>query len=72
MKLRSLEDVVVIAAPAVFVVLWSSGFIGSKAGLPYAEPMTYLSLRMVALVLMLGALVAIARPAWPSRGVCHA
>ena len=42
MKLRSLEDVVVIAAPAVFVVLWSSGFIGSKAGLPYAEPMTYL------------------------------
>lgn len=68
MKLRSLEDVVVIAAPAVFVVLWSSGFIGSKAGLPYAEPMTYLSLRMVALVLMLGALVAIARPAWPSRG----
>jgi drug/metabolite transporter (DMT)-like permease len=67
MKLRSLEDVVVIAAPAVFVVLWSSGFIGSKAGLPYAEPMTYLSLRMVALVLMLGALVAIARPAWPSR-----
>jgi len=67
MKLRSLEHVVVIAAPAVFVVLWSSGFIGSKAGLPYAEPMTYLSLRMVALVLMLGALVAIARPAWPSR-----
>ena len=67
MKPRSLEDVVVIAAPAVFVVLWSSGFIGSKAGLPYAEPMTYLSLRMVALVLMLGELVAIARPAWPSR-----
>jgi drug/metabolite transporter (DMT)-like permease len=28
--------------------------------------MTYLSLRMVALVLMLGAMVAIARPAWPS------
>ena len=42
MKLRSLEDVVVIAAPAVFVVLWSSGLIGSKAGLPYSEPMTYL------------------------------
>jgi drug/metabolite transporter (DMT)-like permease len=66
MKPRSLEDVAILAAPAVFVVLWSSGFIGSKAGLPYAEPMTYLSLRMVALVLMLGAMVAIARPAWPS------
>jgi drug/metabolite transporter (DMT)-like permease len=67
MKPRSLEYVAILAAPAVFVVLWSSGFIGSKAGLPYAEPMTYLSLRMVALVLMLGAMVAIARPAWPSR-----
>jgi drug/metabolite transporter (DMT)-like permease len=66
MKPRSLEYVAIVAAPAVFVVLWSSGFIGSKAGLPYAEPMTYLSLRMVALVLMLGAMVAIARPAWPS------
>jgi drug/metabolite transporter (DMT)-like permease len=66
MKPRSLEYVAILAAPAVFVVLWSSGFIGSKAGLPYAEPMTYLSLRMVALVLMLGAMVAIARPAWPS------
>ncbi len=32
MKLRSLEDIVVIAAPAVFVVLWSSGFIGTQGG----------------------------------------
>lgn len=69
MKPRSLEDVVVIAAPAVFVVLWSSGFIGSKAGLPYAEPMTYLSLRMGALVLILGLLVLVTRPPWPSRSV---
>jgi drug/metabolite transporter (DMT)-like permease len=67
MKSRSFEDVLVIAAPVVFVVLWSSGFIASKAGLPYAEPMTYLSLRMGAVVLVLGALVLIQRPAWPSR-----
>jgi drug/metabolite transporter (DMT)-like permease len=67
MKSRSFEDVLVVAAPAVFVVLWSSGFIASKAGLPYAEPMTYLSLRMGAVVLVLGALVLIQRPAWPSR-----
>lgn len=72
MKPRPLEDIVVVAAPGLFVVLWSSGFIGSKAGLPYAEPMTYLSLRMGALVLVLGALIAIARPVWPSRaGMLH-
>jgi drug/metabolite transporter (DMT)-like permease len=31
--------------PLVFVVLWSTGFIGSKAGLPYIEPLTFLVVR---------------------------
>ena len=38
---RSLEDFAVFAAPAVFVLLWSSGFIGAKFGLGYAEPLTF-------------------------------
>lgn len=67
MQKRSPEDLLVIAAPAVFVVLWSSGFIGTKIGVLHAEPMTFLSLRMGALVLLLGALVLVTRPAWPSR-----
>lgn len=33
-----------LTAP-VFVVLWSTGFIGAKLGLPYSEPMTFLGLR---------------------------
>ena len=33
------------AAPAVFVLLWSSAFVGAKFGLPYAEPLTFMSLR---------------------------
>jgi drug/metabolite transporter (DMT)-like permease len=72
MKPRSLEDIAVFAAPGVFVVLWSSGFIGTKLGLPYAEPMTYLSLRMIAVLAVLALLVLIARPAWPGRaGLLH-
>ncbi|MFK7944940.1 MAG: DMT family transporter [Paracoccaceae bacterium] len=41
-----------LVAP-VFVVLWSTGFIGAKLGLPYAEPMTFLALRfgMVAVLI---------------------
>ena len=35
------------AAPLVFVFIWSTGFIGARYGLPYAEPFTYLALRMV-------------------------
>jgi drug/metabolite transporter (DMT)-like permease len=72
MQNRSLEDWLVIAAPALFVVLWSSGFIGTKTGVLHAEPMTFLSIRMGALVLLLGALVVTMRPVWPSApGLWH-
>ncbi len=67
MKPRTLEDITVFAAPALFVVLWSSGFIGTKSGLPYAEPMTFLSLRMIAVVAVLVLVVLITRPPWPRR-----
>ena len=44
------------AAPAVFVILWSTGFIGAKLGLPYAEPATFLALRFALVCLILGAI----------------
>jgi drug/metabolite transporter (DMT)-like permease len=69
---RSLADAAVFAAPAVFVLLWASGFIGAKLGLPYAEPMTFLAVRMAAVVLLLGLIAIVTRPPWPSReGVLH-
>ncbi len=69
---RFLEDFAVFAAPGVFVVLWASGFIGAKLGLPYAEPMTFLSLRMAAAVALLAIVIALTRPKWPDRrGFLH-
>lgn len=69
---RSLADAAVFAAPAVFVVLWSSGFVGAKFGLPYAEPMTFLTVRMALVVVLLGVIVLVTRPAWPDRsGLLH-
>jgi drug/metabolite transporter (DMT)-like permease len=69
---RNLTEAAVFAAPAVFVLLWSSGFIGAKLGLPYAEPMTFLTVRMTAVVLLLGLIILLTRPVWPSRiGVLH-
>lgn len=41
------------SAPAIFVLLWSTGFIGAKLGLPYAEPFTFLALRMAITLLIL-------------------
>jgi len=51
--------------PLLFVVLWSTGFIGAKLGLPHAEPLTFLLIRYL-LVLSLMTLVALAtRAPWP-------
>jgi drug/metabolite transporter (DMT)-like permease len=69
---RSFADAAVFAAPAMFVLLWASGFIGAKLGLPYAEPMTFLTVRMSAVVLVLGLIILITRPVWPTRrGMLH-
>lgn len=60
-----LRKLLIGAMPAVFVVLWSTGFIGAKYGLPYAEPFTFLSLRFAAVIAVL-AVVAVATSApWP-------
>ena len=50
---RKFEDIAVFAAPGVFVVLWASGFVGAKLGLAYAEPLTFLAVRMAAAVALI-------------------
>ncbi|MFP5516888.1 MAG: DMT family transporter [Alphaproteobacteria bacterium] len=51
--------------PGLFVLLWSTGFIGAKYGLPYVEPLTFLLIRL-GLVAAVLALVALAsRAPWP-------
>ncbi len=54
-------------APGLFVLLWSTGFIGAKFGLPYAEPMTFLWYRYSFAVLLLGGLVWWRRAPWPRQ-----
>jgi drug/metabolite transporter (DMT)-like permease len=71
--MQRFEQAAIYAAPAVFVFLWSTGFISSKYGLPYAEPFTLLSLRMGSLVAVLTVILMFARPVWPGRtGMVHA
>lgn len=58
--------------PALFVLLWSTGFVGAIWGLPYAEPWTFLALRfgiVVAVMLPLGLLLRIEWPkSWRQAG----
>ncbi|MBV8538181.1 MAG: DMT family transporter [Alphaproteobacteria bacterium] len=55
-------------APAVFVVLWSTGFVAAKTGLAYAEPFTFLFTRFAIVVAAMLAASLVVGAAWP-RGV---
>lgn len=59
----------VAATPTIFVVLWSTGFIAAKLGLPYCEPLTFLALRMMVVVTLLVALALIGRAPWPRGSI---
>src|SRR6201999_3571971 len=62
----SVPEPAVFAAPAFFVFLWASGFVGAKLGLPYAPPMTFLAVRMGAVVMLMATIIVVTRPAWPT------
>ena len=57
------------AAPALFVLLWSTGFIGARLGTPYAEPQTFLLTRFALVFLVMTAVVVVLRPPLPAREV---
>ena len=46
-------------APVLFVVLWSTGFVGAKYGLPFADPFIFLSVRVLIAALILFAVAAL-------------
>ncbi|MFO1152937.1 MAG: DMT family transporter [Rhodospirillales bacterium] len=53
--------------PAAFVFLWSTGFIGAKLGMPYAEPFTFLLVRFAVVVPLLAIAALATRAPWPHR-----
>ena len=54
------------AMPGVFVLIWSTGFIVAKFGLPYAPPLTFLSLRYALSIACFGLWCAVSRAVWPA------
>jgi drug/metabolite transporter (DMT)-like permease len=51
--------------PAVFVLIWSTGFIVARYGMPHAPPLGFLAVRYALSVLAFGVWIALARAAWP-------
>jgi drug/metabolite transporter (DMT)-like permease len=61
-------------APAVFVVIWSTGWIVAKYAAPFADPLTFLALRFSVAMGVVGALVVLLRAEWPKSpaAILHA
>lgn len=53
------------AMPAVFVLIWSTGFIVARYGMPYAPPFTFLLWRYFFSILCFLPWIVLARVAWP-------
>jgi drug/metabolite transporter (DMT)-like permease len=52
-------------APGIFVLLWATGFLIAKLGVPYAQPLTILAIRFVLAAVMMASVAFIMRAPWP-------
>ena len=64
----SLSRLAIATAPVLFVLLWSTGFIGARYGLPYIEPLTFLAVRMFFVVVIMAAIAIIGDAKPPDAG----
>ena len=63
------QDRLLLAMPAVFVLIWSTGFIVARYGMPYAPPMKFLSFRYFFSVACFAAWALAARAVWAMRSM---
>ncbi|MDP2562878.1 DMT family transporter [Psychrobium sp. 1_MG-2023] len=65
--MSELRPALVKIIPVIFVLLWSTGFIGAKYALPYIEPFNLLFIRMLITVAVFLCLMKVLGVTWPSR-----
>jgi drug/metabolite transporter (DMT)-like permease len=53
------------AMPWLFVLIWSTGFVVARYGMPHSPPLTFLSMRYALSLLCFGIWIAIAGVEWP-------
>ena len=52
--------------PGVFVLIWATGFIVARYGMPHAPPLKFLAVRYALTFAAFGLWAVLARVAWPS------
>lgn len=66
MTLHEGDDAWIRAMPLVFVLIWSTGFIVARYGMPHAPPMKFLVLRYALSILCFLPWIALAGVSWPT------
>ncbi len=64
---KTMNEAAVAAMPAVFVLLWSTGFLGAKYGMPHAEPFTFLGYRFAITSALFFGILVVMRVPFPRR-----
>jgi drug/metabolite transporter (DMT)-like permease len=65
MTSTSRQDMLVRAMPLIFVLIWSTGFIVARYGMPHAPPMKFLALRYLLSVACFAVWAWLAQARWP-------
>ena len=60
------RDALLRAMPVVFVLIWSTGFVVARFGMPHAPPLTFLSWRYAFSVLAFLVWIRLSQAAWPA------
>jgi len=70
----TLDTILIRSMPILFVLIWSTGWVAAGYSAPYADPLTFLTLRFGCAALLLGALSVLLGATWPSgwRNWVHA
>jgi drug/metabolite transporter (DMT)-like permease len=61
-----------ILTPAVFVLLWSTGWIAARYAAPHADPLTFLSVRYVVAFIVIALFAIVVRAPWPATKIAIA
>ena len=60
-------------APALFVAIWSTGWVSARYGADYSDPLTFLAVRFALAFGAMLIIIGISRAEWPQgRGMLHA
>lgn len=70
---KSSPTLLLRAAPALFVAIWSTGWVSARYGADYSDPLTFLSARFALAFAAMVIIVVLTRADWPrGRGILHA